>query len=193
MSSPKVRAHYEELKQIVSAFKRAGDATGRSLEALRREKDVLQGGDWAGQGATAFYQEMDDSVLPALKRLTSALDSAANTTNQIIGVMKQAEEGAAAVLNGSGLGGAGGSLGAFGAAAGAAGATIGAYIGAHARAASAADGGRAARTGAILGAMVGAVVDIEAAPIGDAAEAVASAAASAAGEVAGIAAAIFGA
>src|SRR5450759_1561231 len=79
MSSPKVRADYEELKQVVSTFKRAGDATGRSLHAVRREKDVLQGGAWIGQGATAFYKEMDDSVLPTLKRLTSALDSAANT------------------------------------------------------------------------------------------------------------------
>jgi WXG100 family type VII secretion target len=188
MSSPKVRADYEELRQVVSTFKRAGDATGRSLHAVRREKDVLQGGDWIGQGATAFYKEMDDSVLPTLKRLTSALDSAANTTNQIIGVMQQAEEDAAAVLNGSGLGGAGGSGGAFGAAAEA---NVAAGIAAAIGGASGATAGEAAGMGVALGAGGAAGVGV-AETIAAAIDGASGAAAGAAGG-AGIAPAIAGA
>ena len=119
MASPKVRTDYEEMKQLVSGFKQAGEASQKSLQAIRREKDVLQGGDWVGKGATAFYKEMDDSVLPTLNRLVNALNSAASTTSKISSLMKQAEDEASGVFKGEGggagaAGGLGGALGGLG-------------------------------------------------------------------------------
>ena len=104
MASPKVRTDYEELKQLVSGFQQAGEAAQQSLQAIRREKDTLQGGDWMGKGATAFFKEMDDSVLPTLSRLVKALNSAASTTSKISGLMKQAEDEASSVFKGEGGG-----------------------------------------------------------------------------------------
>jgi uncharacterized protein YukE len=158
MPSAKVRADYDGLKQFVSGFNKATEAAQRSLQAVAREKDVLQNGDWIGVGATAFYKEMDDTVLPTLRRLVGALSFAALTTTEISGIIKEAEGQAAQTLNGQG--GIGGALGAAigggvaGLAEGAAGAAGG--IGAAAGAVGGALGGLGAAGAAIAGGLAGA-------------------------------------
>ena len=92
------RGDYEQLAQIAQRFAREQDATQRMLENVRRQVGVLQGGDWVGQGAQAFYTEMNSAVLPSLKRLVQALQSAQRVTIQISRAIKQAEDEAAAVL-----------------------------------------------------------------------------------------------
>jgi len=73
---------------------------------------VLEGGDWIGKGATAFYNEMNSAVLPAMKKLASALDTASQTTKKISQIVKRAEDDSAAlfkaVLVGSAVGAAAG-------------------------------------------------------------------------------------
>ena len=76
MAAPTVRADYEQLKEAANRFGGQAQAARQALQSLQRGLDVLQNGDWVGQGATAFYQEMSGSVLPTLKRLTSALERA---------------------------------------------------------------------------------------------------------------------
>ncbi len=94
----RVRTNHDELKQIASLFANEADATGRTLAQLRRQKDVLQGGDWAGQAARKFYAEMDGSVLPAITRLQRALAQAQQVTQKLSARLRQAEADAAAVL-----------------------------------------------------------------------------------------------
>ena len=106
MAPPKVRAHYDQLQQVAARFSQNQQTLLRMLQVVKQNKNTLQGGDWVGQGATAFYKEMDDSVLPTLDRLVRALDSAASQTAQISKLMKDAEEQAAKVLKGSGGAGA---------------------------------------------------------------------------------------
>jgi WXG100 family type VII secretion target len=72
---------------------------------MQRQLDVLRAGDWAGQGANAFYQEMDHLVLPTLRRLAQALETAQQSTQQINQIMQQAEAEAARWLRGEGSGG----------------------------------------------------------------------------------------
>jgi uncharacterized protein YukE len=62
--------------------------------------NTLQNGDWIGQGARAFFREMDSEVLPAVQRLQAALETAARTTGEINRIMQQAEEQAARLLRG---------------------------------------------------------------------------------------------
>jgi len=114
MTAPKVRADYEQLKDAANRFSGQAQAARQTLQSLQRELDVLQGGDWVGQGATAFYQEMGGQVMPTLKRLATALESAQQTTLQISQIMAQAEADAARVLRGDG----GDRRGVFGVAAG---------------------------------------------------------------------------
>src|SRR5687767_2452016 len=117
MAVPKVRADYDQLKAAAGQFGGQAQAVASTLKALQRDLTVLEGGDWLGAGATAFYQEMGGQVLPTLKRLAAALEAAQQTTVQINQVMAQAEAEAARWLRGEGDGQNGG-LGGAAAAAG---------------------------------------------------------------------------
>jgi len=113
----RVRSDYDALAQIAKTFGQQANAARQTLQALKRQQEVLRGGDWIGQGATKFYQEMDSAVLPAVTRMATALESAQRVTSQVGQVMKQAEEEAARFLNGQGVGAAAGPTGGAGAAA----------------------------------------------------------------------------
>lgn len=108
MPAPRIRADHDDLARIASMFGRQSQNAQRSLQHIKRQMDTLQGGDWIGKGAQAFYKEMDQDVLPALKRLTEALAQAQRTTVQISQILKQAEEQAARlfrlILGGDGRG-----------------------------------------------------------------------------------------
>lgn len=108
MTAPRVRADYDQLRGMASQFGGQAQAAQQTLQALQRELDVLQGGDWVGKGASAFYAEMGSQVLPTMRRLANALASAQQTTLQIHQVMAQAEAEAARFLRGEGTGTAGG-------------------------------------------------------------------------------------
>lgn len=94
----RVRTNHDELNQIARLFGEQAEASARTLAALRRQKDVLQGGDWVGQGARKFYEEMDASVFPALTRLQRALSQAQQVTGRIGVRMRQCEAEAARQL-----------------------------------------------------------------------------------------------
>ena len=51
-----------------------------TIDRLNRVIQVLEGGDWVGEGATAFFNEMRSEVMPALVRLMKALESGASVT-----------------------------------------------------------------------------------------------------------------
>lgn len=116
MPAPRVRADYEQLDVIAARFADHAERAQRSMQGIVRQLEALRGGDWIGRGATAFYREMDGEVLPSLRRLASALETARRTTLEISRVMKQAEDEAASVFRltvGGGLLGALGSVAGF--------------------------------------------------------------------------------
>src|SRR5579859_694559 len=139
MAAATVRADYDQLNQLASTFGKNADSCKQTLQNIKSNMDTLQGGDWIGQGANAFFQEMDNSVLPTLQRLVNALSSAQTSVSQISSIMKDAEEQAAKVLQGPGA--AGGSIG--GATSGALGGALGGLGGTFGGAASGALGGGA--------------------------------------------------
>src|SRR5262249_5226276 len=143
MPAATIRANYDQLKQVASTFGKSSDECKRTLQNIKSNKETLQGGDWVGQGARAFYKEMDDSVLPTLQRLINALDSAQNSISQISSIMHDAEQQASKVLQGGASGGAAGAA-AGEAAGGAAGATAGGAAGAAASGAASGAAGAAA-------------------------------------------------
>lgn len=110
----RIRADHDQLKQISQNFERQANNTRQTLQNLKQNMETLQNGDWIGKGATAFYQEMGSSVLPAIQRLASSLEQAGRVTQQISQVMQQAESEAANLFQGDGS--AGGALGGMAAA-----------------------------------------------------------------------------
>lgn len=118
MPAPRIRADHDALGKIAQGFANQAANTQRSLRKIKQSMDTLQGGDWIGKGANAFYKEMEGDVLPAVQRLQTSLNRASQTTRQISAVLKEAEDEAARILGalvaGAAAAGAGGLAGAIG-------------------------------------------------------------------------------
>ena len=98
MAADKVRSDYDQLKTIAQTFSSQADTLTGMNQNVSSCMDTLQGGDWIGQGAQAFFKEMNDSILPTMKRLQSAMTESARITTQISQTMKQAEDSASKVF-----------------------------------------------------------------------------------------------
>ncbi|MEO6060845.1 MAG: WXG100 family type VII secretion target [Thermoflexales bacterium] len=98
MTATIVRADYEELRRIGRLFADQAAACGQMLVSIKTAIAPLEVGDWRGPGATAFFNEMNGQVLPALGRMVRALAQAGTTTGQISVIIGQAEGEAARVL-----------------------------------------------------------------------------------------------
>lgn len=98
MPAPQVRSDYDQLQVIQNTFSAQSDALQRMNQNLKSRMDTLHGGDWIGEGAKKFYGEMNDQVMPSLKRLEKAMAEAARTTQQILRIMKQAEDEASGIF-----------------------------------------------------------------------------------------------
>ena len=69
------------------------------LESVRLRQQKLAEGGWSGKGSLAFQREMESEVLPAMHRLITALDAGAQTIDEIVAVMREAEEAAARLFS----------------------------------------------------------------------------------------------
>ena len=92
MPAPQVRSDYDQLQVIQNTFSAQSDALQRMNQNLKSRMDTLHGGDWIGEGAKKFYGEMNDQVMPSLKRLEKAMAEAARVTQQMSRLLKQAED-----------------------------------------------------------------------------------------------------
>jgi WXG100 family type VII secretion target len=106
MAPPRVRADYDGLAKVTQSFSRQAAETEKTIQLVQRCLQTLQSGDWVGQGARAFYAEMEQEVIPSLRRLASALTQAERVTRQVSQIMKQAEEEAASYFQIAFVGGA---------------------------------------------------------------------------------------
>ena len=53
--------------------------------------EQLRGGDWIGEGATAFFNEMDSEVIPAMKRLQNAMTEGDKVSKEIEKIQHETE------------------------------------------------------------------------------------------------------
>ena len=95
MPTNKVQLNYDELSAIRDRFSRQADAVNQMQQNIRGKMDVLQSGGWIGRGANAFFQEMDNDVLPAVQRLQNAMAQAASEVQRLCDQARAAEESAA--------------------------------------------------------------------------------------------------
>ena len=94
MSAPTVRCDHDQIKNVSQSFSTQADTLNQMIQNIHSNMDTLQGGDWIGQGANAFFKEMGDSVFPTLGRLQKAMTESARITQQISQIMKDAEDNA---------------------------------------------------------------------------------------------------
>ena len=87
-----IRLQYDEMNQISTKFTTSADVIQELMTRLTNQMGELQGGSWIGQGADAFYSEMQEIVLPAVRKLSEALETSGTLTQQIVRTVQEAEE-----------------------------------------------------------------------------------------------------
>lgn len=86
-----VVADYEQLRTIQQAFYDEAEHIEQVLSTLNKQKEKLHGGEWRSNGASRFYDSMEDTTLPSMKRLHIALNNSGQLTGQIIIIFSEAE------------------------------------------------------------------------------------------------------
>ena len=68
-----IKLDFDAFKNIEGSFRAQETATQQTIGKLNKVIEQLRGGEWFGEGATAFYNEMDSEVMPAMKRLKEVM------------------------------------------------------------------------------------------------------------------------
>lgn len=92
MAGFQILIKFDQTSLVSASFKNQHDVVNQTIRKLQAAKQQLQGGDWVGKGAKEFYRDMDDKMLPALKRLADAMQSGADQVTKADKIMKQANE-----------------------------------------------------------------------------------------------------
>lgn len=87
-----VQFDHDQLPGISQRFGTQADQVRAQYAKITQQMDKLRSGAWIGPNANAFYEVMDNQLLPACKRLSDALDRANETTQQVAKMMRDADE-----------------------------------------------------------------------------------------------------
>lgn len=86
------RLDYEVIKNIGGSFRGQETAVQQTIQKLSSVIEQLRNGDWIGEGATAFFNEMDSEVMPSMKRLQKAMGEGDRVSKEIERLQHEAEQ-----------------------------------------------------------------------------------------------------
>jgi WXG100 family type VII secretion target len=87
-----LRASHDELPKFAKKFGSESARVKSTIDRLNRVIQVLEGGDWIGEGANTFFHEMRSVVMPAMLRLMHALEMGDRVTHQISRLIEEVEQ-----------------------------------------------------------------------------------------------------
>ncbi len=87
-----IRAEFDGLTQASKRFSAQAQSMRQMLGMINGHLSTLKAGDWQGEGAQQFYRDMENLLLPALKRLVDALELGADVMGKVAGIMHHADE-----------------------------------------------------------------------------------------------------
>jgi WXG100 family type VII secretion target len=122
MPAPVIRGDFDQLESLAKDFARNAQEWNSTVNKVQRSVTELENGGWVGVGANKFYREMSNEVMPAMKRLTAAMQSASRSTVLVLKLLKEVESVWMQIFRMLGVGGALGTAGGAGVAGGGAGA-----------------------------------------------------------------------
>jgi WXG100 family type VII secretion target len=93
-----IRCDYDGVKQMGQMFRKNGSEIAQVNKKVKAAQEALEGGDWIGQGAKAFYNEMNSEINPAMRKLASAMEEASKIVQQAGQIFEQADEEASRVI-----------------------------------------------------------------------------------------------
>jgi WXG100 family type VII secretion target len=91
MASHKIQCDYNQLGDHAKKFKAESDQTKQLFQAVNNVVQQLEGGDWIGEGAKKFFEEMQDLTNPGIDRLVNALEDASSAAQKVSDALSQAE------------------------------------------------------------------------------------------------------
>lgn len=89
-----IQGNYEQLSAVAKRFEASATQMTEMNQRLRQQTQKLRS-SWEGVGATAFFAEWEQLMVPGVQRLIQALQQAGTTTQKISEVLSQAEQEAA--------------------------------------------------------------------------------------------------
>lgn len=98
----RIRFQYDDIEQIARKFRHLNDSAEDVLRRVLYCLDQMDSGIWTGRGAEEFREELEDIVIPAVRRLAAALGDTAWTLDKSSDVMREAEELGAAQFRAEG-------------------------------------------------------------------------------------------
>jgi len=99
MTADIIQVDFETLAAVVRRFRQQKAEIETLQQTVAACLRRLEGGGWKGQGANAFYIEMNDDMLPGICRLVEGLGEAAAVMDRLGDLFAAAEEEAAAQLD----------------------------------------------------------------------------------------------
>ncbi|MDZ4764355.1 MAG: WXG100 family type VII secretion target [Chloroflexota bacterium] len=93
-----VQIDYSKMQQVADAFEQQAAEVKRILGTVEEQINVLKAEKWKAEAATKYYNEMDQTVCPAVKKLGDKLDLASEVCKEIGATLKKAEQDAMSVM-----------------------------------------------------------------------------------------------
>jgi WXG100 family type VII secretion target len=89
-----IEIKYGTMAEIGRRLARCAEAVEALQQRIQQQVGNLENGGWAGEGSQAFFNEMNQAILPALQRLVQGLEAGDRTSQQIATLFREAEEAA---------------------------------------------------------------------------------------------------
>jgi WXG100 family type VII secretion target len=86
------QVNYDEMNGIIKGMKNEEEQIMNLLKTTKTKVESLHNNQWVGQAADNFFNEMEQTVLPALARLARALGVGSDVAQQIVNTIRQADE-----------------------------------------------------------------------------------------------------
>jgi len=101
MANDELRLDKDQMAQIVQMFRAQSESMSEMLSDLKNNYEPLNGGDFEGDAAVAFFDDFEGSLVPAINRLTEALNNGSQGASETLQTLCDAEEEARDALQSS--------------------------------------------------------------------------------------------
>ena len=99
-----IQVDYDRLRGVCTYMETDGEKITALLKQTKAQIENLRAGKhWEGEAAVKFFNEMDQTVLPALARLADALGSGAALARESADIIRKADEETQSFFNDLGL------------------------------------------------------------------------------------------
>jgi WXG100 family type VII secretion target len=92
MGNGTIQIDYGQMAEVAKRFAQQAEASSQVAQHILQQLHTLENGGWVGEGAKAFFSELNDMMLPALQRLAHGLEAGEHASQQIAAQFREAEE-----------------------------------------------------------------------------------------------------